>query len=65
MVNKKTWVFYFLGFLIAALGHLNLTYVAAVAIVLAFIFYHLRYGNDSGKTALAGAGVDEHDELDD
>ena len=65
MVSKKTWVFYFLGFLLAALGHLNLTYVAAVAIVLAFIFYHLRYGNDSGKTALAGAGVDEHDELDD
>ena len=33
--------------------------------VLALVFYQLRYGNDSGNTALAGAGVDELDELDD
>lgn len=65
MINRNNAVFYFLGFLLAAIGHLSLTYVAAIAIVLAILFYQLRYGNDAPSTAGATAGGDEVDELDD
>lgn len=64
MINKKTAVFFFLGFVIAAYSGLGLTAIAVISIVVAVVLYQIKYG-DGSKLQAAGADIDELDELDD
>lgn len=64
MINKKNAVFFFLGFAIAAYSGLGLTAIAVIAIILAVVFYQIKYESGS-QLQTAGAPVDELDELDD
>lgn len=61
MISKKNCVFFLIGFVISAYSGLGLTAIAVIGIVLALLFYQLRYGN--GQAVAVGA-VDELDELD-
>lgn len=63
MINKKTAVYFFLGFVIAAYSGLSLTGIAVISIVVAVLLYMLKYG-DNGLT-LASGSIDNLDELDD
>lgn len=64
MINKKNAIFFFLGFAIAAYSGLSLTAIAVISIIMAVIFYQLKYG-DGATLQTAGGPVEEIDELDD
>jgi len=64
MINKKNAIYFFLGFAIAAYSGLSLTAISIIAVILAVLFYQFRYDGVS-QLQVAGAPVDELDELDD
>lgn len=64
MINQKNAIFFFLGFAIAAYSGLSLTAIAIISVIMAFLFYQIKYG-DGAVLKTAGAPIDEIDELDD
>jgi len=64
MINKKNAIYFFLGFVIAAYSGFSLTAIAVISIVIAVLLYTLKYG-DGNQLAVAGAGAEEYDELED
>lgn len=63
MINKKNAIYFFLGFVIAAYSGLSLTAIAVISVVLAILFYQMKY---SEKTlAMVGGSSQEVDELED
>ena len=57
MISKKTAVFFFLGFVIAAYSGLGLTAIAIISILSAIVLYQVKYDEVAGDT------VDELDDL--
>ena len=63
MINKKNAIYFFLGFAIAAYSGLSLTSIAVISVILAVLFYQMKYGDRA--LAMAGNSSQEFDELDD
>lgn len=63
MINKKNAIYFFLGFAIAAYSGLSLTSIAIISVVLAVLFYQMKYGDR--PLAMGGHSTQEIDELED
>lgn len=63
MINKKNAIYFFLGFAIAAYSGLSLTSIAIISVVLAVVFYQMKYGDR--PLAMGGHSTQEIDELED
>ena len=50
MVNKKNVIFFFAGFVVAAVSGLSLTVLALIAIIVAVILYQVRYQDTENQT---------------
>ncbi len=62
MINKKNAVFFFLGFIIAAYGGLSLTAISIISVVMALVFYTIRYQDRVPATEGGSGDVDELDD---
>ena len=64
MINKKNAIFFFFGFAIAAYSGLSLTAIAIISIIMAVLFYQIKYGDGSLQLSSNGQ-ADDYDELED
>jgi PTS system mannose-specific IIC component len=65
MVNKKTVIYFFAGFLLAAYSGLGLTAIALIGIVLALVLYSIKFDRAGAPAAQAAGSAGVLDELDD
>jgi PTS system mannose-specific IIC component len=65
MVNIKTVIYFFAGFLLAAYSGLGLTAIALIGIVLAIILYDVKYNNSNGKSNGPSKPQSINDQLED
>ena len=63
MINKKNAIYFLLGFAIAAYSGFSLTAIAIISVILAVLFYQMKYGD--GAMVTAGGSAQEFDELED
>lgn len=64
MINKKNAIFFFFGFAIAAYSGLSLTAIAIISIIMAVLFYQIKYGDGSLQLSSNGQ-ADDYDEFED
>lgn len=63
MVNKNNVIWFFAGFLLAALSGLGLTAMSLIAICLGIVMYQIRYQDRPALAGASGQGTDELDDL--